>query len=303
MLEFSLVVAIRDTPQDRDFTVRSLQAAGALGPTETIIGVDDPASPEFLDMIRAAASSRCAPRIVRVGRSDEWNMHLAHVIHECYKAAQYQKILTCNVDTILHRRILRGYETVGTDMPMVMYQEKRLNKKRRDMVTGIIYRLHQMINTPDSGTYWLHRQAYFDHVDSVEFHGIFNGYDTFLIERIRSAGRHVVADSSIGAYCLDYNNNDIPWRQFANGVWYGANRDNLTGYLANVPRFKIRVKSVLLDMPYLYRGFEWAAWNPDHPTVKDARSKTYIDFTHQGSAPVKEVLDWEAIGKLGVGYK
>ena len=301
-MEFSLVVAIRDTPQDRDFAVRSLQAAGDLRPTETIIGVDEPASPEFLDAIGTAASGHAAPRIMRVGRSDEWEMHLAHVIHKCYGAARCQKVLTYNIDTILQRGILRGYGTVGPDIPLVMYQAKRLSKKPRDVMTGIIYRLHQIINAPDSGTYWLHRQTYFDHVDSAGFREIVNGYDTFLIERMRSAGMRVVADSSIGAHCLDYNNNDIPWRQFANGVWHGANRDRLTGYFASMPRLKIRVKSVLLDMPYLYRGFEWATRNPNHPAVESARSKSYTDFTHQGSAPIEGILDWKGIGKLGVGY-
>ena len=301
-MKFSLVVAIRDTPQERDFVIKSFRAAEALRPAETIIGVDDPASPEFLDMIEDAVSEHTVPRIIRVSHSDEWIMHLAHVIHECYKTAHYQKVLTYNIDTILQKRILSGYGIVGPDIPLVMYQEKRLSKKPRDVVTGIIYRLHQIINTPDSGTFWMHKQAYFDHVDSVEFQNIANGYDTFLIECMCSAGVRVVADSSIGAHCLDYSNNDIPWRQFANGVWWGANRDKFTGYLASVPQFKIRVKSVLLDMPYLYRGFKWATRNSDNPVVKDAQSKSYTDFTYQGSTPVEEILDWKTIGKLGVGY-
>ena len=301
-MKFSLVVAIRDTPHEREFTKRSLRASSDLQPAETIIGIDEPASRDFLDIINKSASKHRAPRIIRVDHSDEWNMHLAHVIDECYKATTHQKILTYNIDSILQRRILDGYALVGSQTPLIMYQEKRPIKKHRDIMTGIIYRLNQIITTPDTGTYWLHKPAYFDCMDSIEFRKIYNGYDTFLIAQIRAVVKHIVAKSIVGAHNLDYSNNDIPWRQFECGVWYGANPDKIVGHFAGRPEFKIRLKSLLLDMPYLYAGFKWACNNPDHPTVKNAQTKTFIEFGHQGSKPVEGILNWEEIGKLGVGH-
>ena len=301
-MRFSLVVAIRDTPQERKFFEGSLLAAGKLWPAETIIGLDDPSSSDFLEKIDTASSQHPKPRIIHVGRSDEWNMHLAHVIDECYRTASCEAILTYNIDSILQKRILDGLGQVGPQTPLVMYQEKRYGRTPRDLITGIVYRLNQILTPPDSGTYWIHKQSYFDHVDAAGFRKIFNGYDTFLIEQLRSARKSVVAKSAIGTHNLDYNNNDIPWRQFANGVWYGANPGKLIGHFASNPDFKIRVKSMLLDMPYLYRGFRWAVENPDHSAVKAAQSSTFFDFVHQGSNPVEGILDWEKIGKLGVGY-
>lgn len=301
-MKFSLIVAIRDTPNEREFAKKSLLAASKLQPTETIIGLDDRLSPDFLDIIRASSSAHPDPRIIHVGRSTSWNMHLAHVIDECYQNTSYDKILTYNIDCILQTRILDGYKKVSVSTPLIMYQEKRYSKKLRDLITGIIYRIYQIVDTPDSGTYWIHKKLYLDHVDHLGFRKIFNGYDTFLIEQIRAAGGSVVAESSIGAHCLDYNNNDIPWRQFANGIWYGANQDKLTGYFANMSSFKIHIKSMLLDTPYLYRGFKWAKKNPNHPAVKIAKSTTFLNFVHLGSQPVENIHDWKKIGKLGVGY-
>ena len=301
-MRFSLVVAIRDTPQERKFAQRSLLAAGRLRPTETIIGLDDPPSQDFLEVINAASSQHPKPRIIHVARSSEWNMHLAHVIDECYQTTSCERILTYNIDSILQRRIMDECNRVSPQTPLIMYQEKRCGRTSRDLITGIIYRMNQIIATPDSGTYWIHRQSYFDHVDTAGFRKIFNGYDTFLIEQLRASGKSIVAESAIGTHNLDYNNNDIPWRQFANGVWYGANPDKITGYFAGRPGFKIHVKSILLDMPYLYRGFKWARKNADHPAVKEARSSTFLDFAHQGSNPVEGILNWEKTGKLGVGY-
>ena len=301
-MKFSLVVAIRDTPQERKFAQRSLLAARKLQPTETIIGLDDPPNQDFLEVIDAASAQHPKPRIIHVAHSSKWNMHLAHVIDECYQTASCERILTYNIDSILQRRILKGCGRISSRTPLIIYQEKRYSRTPRDLITGIIYRMKQIVATPDSGTYWIHRQSYFDHVDTAGFREIFNGYDTFLIEQLRAAGKSVVAESAIGTHNLDYNNNDIPWRQFANGVWYGANPDKITGYFAGRPSLKIRVKSILLDMPYLYRGFKWTGENPDHPAVKAARSSTFLDFVHQGSNPVEGILDWEKEGKLGVGY-
>ncbi len=301
-MEFSLIVAIRDTPRERRFVERSLRAAVALRPTETIIGVDKPTDSGFLDIIETASSGHANAHTVKVERSGEWKMRLAHVLHECIKAASHEKILLYNIDSILQRRMLGGYDRVGPQTPMIMYQERRPVRTLRDLITGIIYRTNQIIRPPNTGTYWIYRRSYFDHVDFAKLRSVYNGCDTILIEQFQSKGKDTVAESTIGANSLDYNNNDIPWRQFANGVWYGANPDKLTGYFAGSPNFKIRVKSILLDMPYLYRGFTWARKNPNHPTVKDARSKAFLDFIYQGSNPVKDILDWKKIGKLGTGY-
>ena len=299
---FSLVVGIRDTPHERIFAQRSLRASEEIDPSETIIGIDEPVDPDFLDVVETASSGHRKPHIIRVSRSKEWNMQLSHVIYECIKAASHERVLAYNIDSILHKHILDGYNQVDSQTPMVMYQERRMRRKFRDLFTGIVYRSNQILRPPDTGTYWIHRKSYLEDVDFAELRSVFNGCDTFLIEQFRAKQKNAVARSTIGADSLDCNNNEIPWRQFANGIWYGANPDKITGYFASRPNFKIRIKSILLDMPYLYKGFRWAMENPNHRAVTDAQSMTYLDFTHLGSKPVDEILDWKSIGKLGAGY-
>ena len=50
-----------------------------------------------------------------------------------------------------------------------------------------------------------------------------NGFDSLLWFRFNDSPYGAHFWHEIGADCMDYENNDLPWRQFCYGAWYGAN--------------------------------------------------------------------------------
>lgn len=75
-----------------------------------------------------------------------------------------------------------------------------------------------------AGTYWVHLPHYFADVTREGLAGISNGIDKHMAAAIRARGVHrIVSLSEVGSDSLDVQNPDYSRRQFADGVWHGAN--------------------------------------------------------------------------------
>lgn len=291
---FSMLVAFRDTPQERKFAERSLPAAVSLKPDDLVVGVDAPVSDSLVSHIRSLCKPYDAVRIVAVPKSDVWGFQQAHVHWHCYRECRHDRILLFDIDLILRDIVLDGLDMIGVDnTACVSYTKRALTKTISDYKRYACQRA-MVLSFADrfSGLHWVYRPYYFEDVDRAELGRIRNGVDTYLYRCIRRAGRRVVTQKSIGADCLDYANRDHPWRQFHDGIWYGSN---------HTLRFLLRVVAVaaMYSHPWLVRGYWWARRNSESDAFRAARSMTYDEWGTVGAAYVQEIREW---GETGTGY-
>lgn len=291
---FSMLVAFRDTPQERRFAERSLPAAVSLEPDELVVGVDAPASDSLVSYIRSICKPYDAVRIVAVPKSDAWGFQQAHVHWRCYRECRHDRILLFDVDLVLRDIVLGGLDMIGVDnTACVSYTKRALTKTIPDYMRYACQRAMMLRSTAGfSGLHWVYRPYYFEDVDRAELERIRNGVDTYLYGCVRRAGRRVVTRKSIGADCLDYANRDHPWRQFHDGIWYGSN---------HTLRFLLRVGAVaaMYHHPWIIRGYWWARRNNESDAFRAARSMTYDEWCTVGAAYVREIREW---GETGTGY-
>lgn len=291
---FSAVVAFRDTPQERRFAELSLPAAVSLKPSELVVGVDAPASDSLVSHIRSLCKPYDAVRIVEVPKSDAWGFQQAHVHWKCYRKCRYDRILLFDIDLILRDTVLGGLDIIGADnTACVSYTKRALIKTIPDRIRYASQRVWvQITHDAFSGLHWLWKPYYFADIDMQKIRRIRNGVDMYMYGRVRRAGRRVVTQKAIGADCLDYSNRDHPWRQFHDGVWYGAN---------HTARRLLRIVAVAVAYmhQWIVRGYWWALRHPDHEAVNTARSMTWGEWNTVGAAYVKTIRDWK---ETGTGY-
>ena len=325
MKQFSIVMPFRDTPRERKFAEKSIPAAIKLNPSEIVIGVDAPTVKSFLDNIhnKCKQESFVRIKIMEVRRSNKWNFQLANVIWNCYKACSYDIILASDVDTTLLPTILRGYNMISghSENAVVSFTKRLLIKTPSDLIRHISYRLRIRVSTwTFSGVYWLYRPSYFEDVDLKGMQSITNGIDTYMVGRIMSVGRHkIVTLKDIGSISMDYQNEDYPWRQFQDGIWYGANRKTfrrsrtsstgssairrtISRVLDLNPSLAILIKVMAYQHPWLLRGYLWAIMHPKHTAVSVARDSTFYDWGLTGSKFIKDLHDWSKMGRTGTGF-
>lgn len=233
---FSIVVPFRDTPREREFARLSLPSAAALGPDEIVVGVDSPPRGDLEAFLRDAAAGGgggSAPcRIVPVPASEEWAMHPAHVVHECFGKCSTRTALLYNIDTTLRPAVLGGRDTVGQGgVAVVSYALRMLTRGARPTLRYLASRARARVRGAyNSGTFWLHLPYYFEHVDASRYAAVANGFDTYIYEALGSVdGLRSVSEAALGVDCMDRENGDLEWRQFGYGVWQHANRHTAGG--------------------------------------------------------------------------
>lgn len=328
MRKFSIVMPLLDTPRERKFAEKAIPSAIKLDPTELIIGVDTPSLPDdslvqFINEICDRQSFK-RQRIIHVDRSPEWGFQLANVVWHCYKACRYDTILAADVDVTLRPTVLKGLDIVGKDnVAVVSFTTKLLVRTPGDMVRSMYYRF--CTKTPyggSSGVYWIYRPYYMKDVLHDEFQKIRNGIDIYMYEQIQKHQRHrtILLFNDLGSDSMDYQNGDLPWRQFQDGVWQYANPDAcrrerlqcqqemstgrfIVSRMLDVhPDLRILIKSIVTWHPWMYRGWLFAKKNPEHAAVLAARNTTVPDYNMAGSKAIQNIRDWKSIGRTGTGF-
>lgn len=317
----------RDTPREREFAKKSIPSAIRLNPDEFVVGVDAPADDSLTDMIREIcdAESFGRLRIIPVERSPEWKFQLANTIWHCYKACRNDAILAFDVDSTLRPAVLAGRDMVGTDdIAVVSFTKKLLISSMVDLLRYTFYRWR--VRTSGyvfAGIYWIHRPYYILNVPLDGLQNIRNGIDTYMTECIMKEGRHrIVTLKDIGVDCMDRQNGDYPWRQFQDGIWYYANRNEfremwlekmrltgasdtagfLRGVIGRNPRLFILTKAAAYQHWWALRGWLWASRNRSHTAVQKAHGVTLAEWNLEGSTYVDNIYDWERHGRLGTGF-
>lgn len=303
MQRFSVVVAMRDTPNEREFARNAIPAAIALNPSEMIVGIDDgPNADDLTEYIRSQAGNFENLRVVNVPPSSEWRFPLANVIWHCYKACNNNPILVFDIDTILRPTVIKGLELIGRDNVAVVSFTKRLFCRTvGDYIRYMSYRLSVMRSSyVFAGTYWVWRPYYFDAVDRDGMSKIINGFDAYMIYAINKDGRYSITTlKDVGVKCLDYENEYYPWRQFADGVYWGANSHNKL-----IPRIAYTVRMlqhiVLYNKRWMWRGYRWAVRNYNSTACQAARHATDVnEWAMRGGSRFFRDMGWE---RQGTGY-
>ena len=219
---------------------------------------------------RTEGTARAAIRR-RAESSPKWRFQLANVIWHCYKASRNDAALSFDIDSVLRRKALRG---------------ARLGVGAR----------------ASSGAYWLHLPWYFANVSREGLAGISNGIDDYMLARMAANATHRVVrvPGSSGAVSLDVENIDYPWRQFADGMWHGAN-----GSLRRAgPREALREaalamgKAAAYQRPHVARGWLWAVRHQDSEACRAARGTDLAGWITLGTKYVRD-REW---GREGTGF-
>ena len=304
--KFSIILCFRDTPRERKLAQRSIPSAIRLGPAELVVGIDEPARDGFPEYITGICEKNGFGnvRIVRVPNTDDWNFQLAHTLWECYCACTYDKVLGFGVDEELRGDVMLGYDIVGRDgVAVVSFTKKLLIRTPGDCIRYAMCRI--MIKSTDcvfSGTYWIYRPYYFANVKREEVQRLSNGVDVYMYSCITKQKTHkIVMRKEIGVSCMNYQNEDYPWRQFAAGMWFYANRGvsgaavperfkkhnagimtRIVRYIMKFPFLFVMIKAVAYQRPGMISGWRWAAKHRDSEAVTEAAGMSYDEWGMYG---------------------
>lgn len=337
---WTCIVAVRDTDEEYDFLLKSLPSAFKLEPTEIIVGIDrinGQVSERVVSRVKELQQKYDYEnlRILDIEKTSDWRFQLAKIMWNAYSVAQYNKILSFDVDSILTSNVLKGLNQIGKDDVAVLSFTKRLKVSNiSELIRYIFYRIR--VKTSDyvfSGIYWIWRPYFFDIVDQSKYRQIRNGIDTFLTEECIKQGKYkIITRKEIGVKALTPQNEDLPWRQYQVGVWLAAHelnwttirkqrrlerwkttgqppKERLRTFASKVIHYKlwdldkhltffIWLKAVIYQHPYLLKGYRWANANPDHEIVNKARTLNQWEWEYLGSELFSH-MDW---GKKGTGF-
>ena len=156
-----------------------------------------------------------------------------------------------------------------------------------------------------------------------EYKLIKNGMDTYMYEQIKNLKTHnIITLKNAGCKSLDYQNEDYPWRQFQRGIWLYANYHTLRAALKphntalqrlwrytrikslfdRHPLLGILKYSLICQHPWVMRGAKWASVNTQHVAVRMAHEKSLIDYEYMGSTYIRDIYDWDKIGRTSTGF-
>ena len=313
-------MCFRDTPKERKFALRSIPSAIRLGPEELVVGIDEPVRDDFPGYITGICEKNGFEnvRLIGVPNIRDWNLQLAHTLWECYRACRYDKILGFGVDEELEGDVMLGYDGVGADgTAVVSFTKKLLTRTPGDYMRNALYRLKvRCSDNVFSGIYWIYKPYYFANVKRDAFQKINNKIDGYMTTAIMRQKTHrIVTRKEIGVSCMDYQNEDYLWHQFARGIWMYANRNTLktgktilknrgTGSLirtviAAVNRFPflfVLLDAMAYQYPLIISGWRWAAKHRGSEAVADAAGISYDDWLIY-----KYAKHMKKIGKFGGG--
>lgn len=286
-----------------------------LNPNEIVIGMDEPVAKSTQKFIRSlfARWEFSNYKIIEVSQSNDWNFHAAHVVWECYRACRYDRILETNIDIVLRPAMLKGLSLVGRNgAATVSFRRRPLLASMRDRMRYYIHRLLDR-NPKYAGLCWTWRPHYMDAIDLPRFQAIQNGWDTFMYISLEAKGYQRLSIDQTGGQCLDMENPDLPWRQFAYGIWFaahpehfGQNRRKTFRRIIQATNLRIPLSAHLRafrhQWPYIVDGYKWAKEHQDHKAVRLAAKLSYPEWTLIGSELIADLVDWKKIGKTGTGF-
>ena len=310
-------MAFRDTPRERRFAEKSLPSAIALGPDEIVVGIDGDEGgggggdgkgglAEFVSSLCERHGYAGRLSVVRVQRSPEWGFQLANVIWHCYKASRNDAVLSFDIDSVLREDALGGAGMVGRDgVASALVTKRMLTSTPSQYLRTVGFYLRGLAGSTNayasSGTYWLHLPWYFANVTRDGLAGISNGIDDYMLARIAANGTHRIARvPGIGAASLDVENVDYPWRQFADGMWHGANGSpRRAGPRAALREAALAMgKAAAYQRPHVARGWLWAVLHQDSEACRAARDTDLVGWITRGSTYVRG-RKW---GREGTGF-
>lgn len=319
---FSAIVLFRDTPKERQYAHKSIPSIVALGPDEIVVGADEDCGADFDQFVASIfqESGYARYRILHVPRDRAWRLHAAHVLWECFGEAKNRVVFACNIDTIIRPSVLTALGVMGREKTgMVSLSLKHRIRTLPDRIRWFYFQRQQRrikALKGTSGTYWVYLPYVFEVIDKAEFMEVANGFDSLLWFRFEDSPYRAYFWHEIGAECMDYENNDLPWRQFCYGAWYGANCER--AYADSRPLGLIRrrlgpstalkivhLRAALRLVPEIWRtqyygiwgGFCYSITHPTSEVVKAMRGTTYDDYNLKyGGSQVRELEKWSREG-------
>ena len=140
-----------------------------------------------------------------------------------------------------------------------------------------------------SGVIWIYKPYFFKCVDPENYCKIHNGSDIFIIDSIKKNKNYrYVHSRKFSNQSLDYENNDLYWRQFSKGVyWYAKSRDDIQ-VDSKLIKFALRLLhkfprvgyDFFQNYPYLFKGYR--ASHKDHKIVQIARKSSSAEWDYYG---------------------
>ena len=296
-MKTSLVIPFRFTIQEIGFAVRTLPAYARLGFNEIVIGIDVTADTQGQKRFLAGVLQGQNYKVIMVARDPQWNMHLAHVMYDCYRGCTHDYVCTSCIDLMPYPAMMPSDPPVGPGLGLVSYgwhvRTASLQEKARAAVHWLKTK-RGMIGF--SGIYWAWL-PYLQSVNEAGYQQIKDGADTYIIEDIRQKTR-VQHRSMPICKELDLSHNDLPWVQFHLGIWLYAHRRRRLSWVQPMARAMANQHWVILD------GWLWAAKHKGSKLVSIAGTLTRDQWTYRGSADVADLVDWnvEPGGYHGTGF-
>ena len=334
--KFTAVVLFRDTPKERKFALKSIPSLVALNPDKIVVGIDDDRDEDFDRFVEKIFNGLGygSYALVPVARDPSWQLHTAHVLWECLQAAGHDVVFACNIDTIIRPAVLDGLDMIGQDnlamMSFSLWHKVRTvpDRIRRFYFQRQTKREATLKGT--SGTYWIYLPFLLKAIDYDEYRSVANGFDSLIYFQFLKNGYRCIFSHTVGAKCMDYENDDLPWRQFCRGAWYMANCTSW--YAQSRPLRCIRrvfgdsafrkafwVRAALGLVPDIWKTQYYGMWagywhavkNPESELVQSMRGVTWNEYSLKwgggaGQIPKKMGAAWNGLligvaGEWGAG--
>lgn len=320
--KFTAVVLFRDTPKERRYALKSIPSLVALDPNEILVGIDDDRGEDFDRFIEKVFNKLNYGRyaLVPVERDPSWRLHTAHVLWDCFEAAAHDIAFACNIDTIIKPTVLDGLEMIGRDnLAMMSFSLWHKVRTIPDYIRRVYFQRQMRREATlkgTSGTYWIYLPFLYKAIDYEEYKAVANGFDSLLYFQFLKNGYRTVFSHAVSAKCMDYENNDLPWRQFCRGVHWAANCKpmyaqsrplrrirKMLGETAFRRAFWLRAAFGMLPEMWttqyygMWRGYWHAVKNPDSELVRSMTGVTWDEYNLKyGGSQVKSLKKWRRTG-------
>ena len=285
--DFSIIMPIVGTEKELKFAEKSVPAIINFNPDEIIFGIDAPEDQNLISTLDQICNKNGfdRQRYVTAKHDKNWNMQLCHIIWNCVAASKNDKMFMTNVDSVVLSSIMTGYDIVGTSN-IAAHTSPTLHyvKTIRDKIKAYCYKLlMNRMNNAWSGVFWIYRPYFLKCINLENYKKIYNGSDTFIFDSIKNDKNYkYVCGKEFNNKSLDYENNDLYWRQFSKGIyWYAQSRNEMQInsrlikymiiFLRRFPNIGMRFYSWLFIRPYFFKGYQWASKHNEHKIVQLAK--------------------------------
>jgi hypothetical protein len=170
---FSVVVPIAE--RDAELVPRTLPSWLSLGSPDVVICVDEPASRELLGAIEGVVGGDGRVRVIRIPANPAWRFRHAFTRREGFRAAEFDRILTGDIDIVVNVSCLRAVEMVGVDgVGLVSLGKRRGGGTLGELVRNSSKRFARLMRnrTFFTGLYALYRPYWLDSEDQDQLRGV-----------------------------------------------------------------------------------------------------------------------------------